>query len=273
MNAKEEHMREVSAGAIVYTLINKEINYLLIKDFHGNYGFPKGHLENDETEQMAAVREIKEETGIDITLDPSFREELNYVMPNGIDKTSIYFIGYYENQTPIKQPEEVDEILILPYGQAKDIITFDNMKEALTKADAYLRKRSMKKEELLQSIKFTLFSISAGIIQISSFALFNDVIKMGWWPSYLISLILSVLWNFTLNRKFTFKSASNVPMAMFKVFVYYLIITPLSTIFGNYLTGTLHMNDYLVTGIDMLINLITEFLYQKYYVFKDSLEK
>ena len=89
----------------------------------------------------------------------------------------------------------------------------------------------------------------------------------------MISLILSVLWNFTLNRNFTFKSASNVPVAMVKVFVYYLIFTPLSTLLGNYLTGTLHFNDYLVTGLNMLINLITEFLYQKYYVFKDSLNK
>ena len=131
----------------------------------------------------------------------------------------------------------------------------------------------MKKEDLLQSIKFTLFSVSAGIIQISTFAIFNDLIKIGWWPSYVLSLILSIIWNFTLNRKFTFKSASNIPSAMFKVFIYYLVFTPVTTILGNYLTGTLHFNDYLVTGMNMLINLITEFLYQKYYVFKDSLDK
>lgn len=131
----------------------------------------------------------------------------------------------------------------------------------------------MKNKSLIQSIKFILFSVSAGIIQIASFALFNDVIKMGWWPSYLISLILSVLWNFTLNRNYTFKSASNVPVAMLKVFVYYLIFTPTTTLLGNYLTGTLHLNDYLVTAMNMLLNLITEFLYQKYYVFKDSLNK
>jgi len=131
----------------------------------------------------------------------------------------------------------------------------------------------MKKEDLLQSIKFTLFSVSAGIIQISTFAIFNDLIKIGWWPSYVLSLILSIIWNFTLNRKFTFKSASNIPSAMFKVFIYYLIFTPVTTILGNYLTSTLHFNDYLVTGMNMLINLITEFLYQKYYVFKDSLDK
>ncbi|MCR4854773.1 MAG: GtrA family protein [Erysipelotrichaceae bacterium] len=128
-------------------------------------------------------------------------------------------------------------------------------------------------KDLIQTIKFTLFSISAGIIQLSSFALFNDVLKLGWWPSYLISLILSVLWNFTLNRNFTFKSASNVPVAMLKVFAYYCVFTPLSTILGNYLTSQLHWNDYLVTILNMLINLVTEFLYQKYYVFRDSLEK
>jgi putative flippase GtrA len=131
----------------------------------------------------------------------------------------------------------------------------------------------MNKNDLIQTLKFVLFSASAGIIQLGSFALFNDVIRMGWWPSYLISLILSVLWNFTLNRNFTFKSASNVPLAMAKVFAYYLVFTPSSTLLGNYLTGTLHWNDYVVTLINMAINLITEFIYQKYYVFKDALNK
>ncbi|MCR5095488.1 MAG: GtrA family protein, partial [Erysipelotrichaceae bacterium] len=126
----------------------------------------------------------------------------------------------------------------------------------------------MNKKDLIQTLKFVLFSASAGIIQLGSFALFNDVIRMGWWPSYVISLILSVLWNFTLNRNFTFKSASNVPLAMAKVFAYYLVFTPSSTLLGNYLTGTLHWNDYVVTLMNMAINLITEFIYQKYYVFK-----
>ena len=130
----------------------------------------------------------------------------------------------------------------------------------------------MNKKELLQTIKFTLFSISAGIIQISSFALFNEILKLKWWPSYLISLILSVLWNFTLNRKFTFQSAANVPVAMLKVFAYYCVFSPLSTLFGNRLVAV-GWNDYLVTGINMLINLVTEYLYQKYFVFRDTLNK
>lgn len=130
----------------------------------------------------------------------------------------------------------------------------------------------MDKKELLQTIKFTLFSISAGIIQISSFALFNEILKLKWWPSYLISLILSVLWNFTLNRKFTFQSASNVPVAMLKVFAYYCVFSPLSTLFGNRLVAV-GWNDYLVTGINMLINLVTEYFYQKYFVFRDTLNR
>ena len=128
-------------------------------------------------------------------------------------------------------------------------------------------------KDLMQTIKFTLFSLSAGIIQLGSFALLHDVFRLAWWPSYLISLILSVVWNFTLNRNFTFKSASNVPVAMAKVFAYYCVFTPLSTFVGNYLTGTLHFNDYLVTILNMLVNLVTEFLYQKYYVFKDTLHQ
>ena len=131
----------------------------------------------------------------------------------------------------------------------------------------------MNKKELLQTLKFTFFSISAGIIQLGSFALLNEVVKLGWWPSYLVSLILSVLWNFTLNRKFTFQSASNVPVAMLKVFAYYCVFTPLTTYLGNWLTGTLGWNDYLVTILNMALNLVTEFLYQKYYVFRDSLDK
>ena len=127
-------------------------------------------------------------------------------------------------------------------------------------------------KDLIQKIKFTLFSLSAGIIQITTFALLNDVVKLKWWPSYLISLVLSVIWNFTLNRNFTFKSASNVPIAMAKVFAYYCVFTPITTVLGNYLNVTLGWNDYLVTLINMILNLITEYLFQKYVVFKDTLE-
>jgi len=129
-----------------------------------------------------------------------------------------------------------------------------------------------KNKELVRAIKFALFSASAGIIQIGSFTLFNEVFKWRYWICYLIALVLSVIWNFTLNRKFTFKSANNVPIAMLKVFGYYCVFTPVSTILGNYLAETLGWNEYVVTVINMLFNFVTEFLFDKYVVFKDSID-
>ena len=133
----------------------------------------------------------------------------------------------------------------------------------------------MKKEntkELFRMLKFLLFSISAGIIEIGSFTLLNEFTPLKYWPSYLIALALSVVWNFTFNRKFTFQSANNVPIAMLKVLGYYAVFTPLSTLLGNYLTDTLLWNEYLVTAINMFINFVTEFLYQRYFVFGKSLD-
>ena len=123
-------------------------------------------------------------------------------------------------------------------------------------------------KEFIKFLKFTFFSISAGLIEIVSFSLLNELSHLPYWPCYIIALTLSVLWNFTLNRKFTFKSSSNVPVAMFKVFIYYLIFTPLSTIFGNFLVIK-GVNEYVATIINMIINFVTEFLYQKFIVFKD----
>ena len=129
-----------------------------------------------------------------------------------------------------------------------------------------------KKNELMRTVKFTLFSISAGIIQIGTFTLMNELLHWDYWVSYLISLVLSVIWNFTFNRKFTFKSAANVPIAMLKVFGYYLVFTPLSTLLEKYLTDTCGWNEYLVTVINMVINFVTEFLFDRFVVFRDSID-
>lgn len=126
------------------------------------------------------------------------------------------------------------------------------------------------KETVIQAIKFTLFSISAGVIQILSFALLYDLFKWDYWVSYLIALTLSVLWNFTFNRKFTFKSAANVPIAMVKVFAFYLVFTPLSTWGGDALEK-IGWPAYLVVALSMLLNFVTEFLYTKYFVFKNQI--
>lgn len=131
------------------------------------------------------------------------------------------------------------------------------------------------KKELLRTFKFILFSISAGIIQVLSFTLLNELLHLNYWVSYLISLTLSVLWNFTLNRKFTFKSAANVPIAMLKVAGFYLVFTPLSTWWTAVLTEPaygLMWNEYLVLIGTMLVNFAAEYLFQRFFVFGKSLD-
>lgn len=128
------------------------------------------------------------------------------------------------------------------------------------------------KKEVLRTLKFALFSASAGLIELGAFALLNELTDWSYWPCYLIALVLSVLWNFTLNRKFTFQSANNVPRAMALVALFYCVFTPLTTILGNYLAEDLMWNEYLVTGINMAINLTTEYLYDTFVVFRGSID-
>lgn len=128
-------------------------------------------------------------------------------------------------------------------------------------------------KELWRSIKFIFFSISAGLIQIVSFTLFEEVFHFVHWVSYLLALVLSVLWNFTLNRKFTFHSAGNIPVAMLKVAAFYLVFTPLSTWWTAVLTSpTIGWNEYLVLILTMLINFVTEYLYDRFVVFGKTLD-
>ena len=127
-------------------------------------------------------------------------------------------------------------------------------------------------KETWRFIKFVLVSASAGIIEMGSFALLNELLDWPYWPSYLIALVLSVLWNFTLNRKFTFRSAANVPKAMLLVLAYYAVFTPATTLLGNWLAEDLGWNEYLVTFINMLLNVTTEFLFQKYVVYRYQID-
>ena len=127
-------------------------------------------------------------------------------------------------------------------------------------------------KELWRSLKFLLFSISAGLIEIVVFSVLNEWTGWTYWPCYLIALVVSVLWNFTLNRRYTFQSANNVPVAMAKVFAFYCVFTPVSTIVGNYLAESLMWNEYLVTAVNMVANFTLEFLYDRFFVFRDSLD-
>lgn len=131
---------------------------------------------------------------------------------------------------------------------------------------------SEKRKETLRVVKFVMFSISAGVIEILSFTLLNELTDWPYWPCYLIALILSVIWNFTLNRKFTFKSVANVPVAMAKILAFYCVFTPVTTILGNYLAESLHWNEYIVTGINMGLNISTEYLYDRFVVFRKTLD-
>ena len=129
-----------------------------------------------------------------------------------------------------------------------------------------------KRKEIMRAVKFTLFSISAGVIEIVVFTLLDVLTKWPYWPCYLIALVLSVLWNFTLNRKFTFRSAANVPVAMLKVALFYAVFTPATTILGDYLADNVGWNEYLVTGLNMALNFVTEYLYDRFVVFGASLD-
>ena len=126
------------------------------------------------------------------------------------------------------------------------------------------------KENAAQVIKFVLFSASAGIIQAITFALMHELTSLPYTPCYLTALTLSVLWNFTLNREFTFKSANNVPIAMLKVAAFYCVFTPLSTWWGNALTD-IGWNEYAVLAVTMAANLTSEFLYDRFFVYRGSL--
>ena len=129
-----------------------------------------------------------------------------------------------------------------------------------------------KKKETARVIKFVLFSASAGIIQIGLFTLLNELAKWSYWPCYLIALVASVVWNFTLNRRYTFRSAASVPRAMALVALFYLVFTPCTTWLEHWLTDVKLWNDYLVTALNMVLNLVLEFLYDRFVVFRGTID-
>lgn len=122
-----------------------------------------------------------------------------------------------------------------------------------------------------QVVKFTLFSISAGLIQIAAFTLMETVFHLPYWPSYLTALVLSVLWNFTFNRRYTFRSDASVARSMLLVALFYAVFTPVSTWWGHALT-TAGWNDFLVLTGTMVINFVTEFLYQRFVVYRNRID-
>lgn len=126
-----------------------------------------------------------------------------------------------------------------------------------------------KLKEVFRVIKFVIVSASAGIIQAGSFTLLNEVFKCSYWVAYLPSLLLSVLWNFTINRKITFKATGNVKVAMLLVLAFYVVFTPVSTILGN-IAAENQINEYIILAVTMISNLVLEFLYTRYFVYRNT---
>ncbi|MHB1453984.1 MAG: GtrA family protein [Saccharofermentanales bacterium] len=126
------------------------------------------------------------------------------------------------------------------------------------------------KQNIVQFVKFTLFSASAGLIQAVSFTLMFEFAHLSYWFCYLVALILSIIYNFTVNRRFTFKSTANIPIAMLKVFGYYAVFTPLSTWGGYYLTE-IGINEYLVLAVSMIANFVTEYLFTRFVVYRNTI--
>ncbi len=133
----------------------------------------------------------------------------------------------------------------------------------------------MNKKSLLQAVKYFLFSVSAGVIQAVSFALLFNVLlganQSLFWVCHITALVLSIVWNFTLNRKYTFQSANNVPVAMLKVAGFYVVFTPVSAYLGQ-LAASAGWNGLLVEALTMVANFVLEFLFYKYVVFAEKKE-
>ena len=126
-------------------------------------------------------------------------------------------------------------------------------------------------KELIRAVKFTLISLSAGIIQIGSFTLFYELFKWEYWLAYLVSLLLSIIWNFTINRKLTFKSAGNVPKAMAQLLGFYAVFTPVTMLGGQWVEN-LGVHGIIVEGVTMILNFVLEFLFCRFVIYRDSLD-
>ena len=131
---------EKSCGAVVFTRTAKGIEYVIVRSLEGYFGFPKGHCEADETEEETAVREIKEEVGLQVIIDSGFRMTETYSPKDGFIKDVVYFVAYSESMDTTMQAEEVQNIRWVKLEEAKELIEFRSMQEIIIMADAYLSK-------------------------------------------------------------------------------------------------------------------------------------
>lgn len=148
------------------------------------------------------------------------------------------------------------------------------MSENTTKVENKTTDKKEKKDmkEIIRAVKFAIVSMSAGIVELGVFTLMNEFSGLKYWPCYLTALIASVVWCYTVNRRYTFKSGKPIPVVLAYAAAFYAVFTPATTVLGNYLAETLLWNEYLVTIINMTINLVTEYLYDTYVVYRNNMD-
>ncbi len=132
------HIRkEKSCGAVVVRRVKGGYLTLLIQHRGGHWGFPKGHVENDETESETAIREIREETGLEVTLDTNFRQSVVYSPRNYIEKEVIYFTAITDTRETVPQPEEIRRADWFTFDEASLQLSHENDIQILRKAQKY----------------------------------------------------------------------------------------------------------------------------------------
>ena len=144
--------------------------------------------------------------------------------------------------------------------------------EEAVKPEETTQKKSFWDGEVWRAIKYAMISASAGAIEFLVFTVLNEFTNWRYWPCYLIALIISIIWNFYINRRFTFRSDVDAAGALLKIAGYYAIFTPVSTWGGDYLAETLGWNEYLVTVLNLFFNLITEYTFQRLVVYGNKVD-
>ena len=131
---------EVSCGAIVFTRKDNEIYFAIVKSLEGFYGFPKGHIEGNETEEETALREIYEEIGIKPQIIAGFRTTDEHTIPNKNDviKRIVYFLAEYDNQQICYEEEELEGAYLMTYKEAMDAFQFESSKRILNEAKEFI---------------------------------------------------------------------------------------------------------------------------------------
>ena len=139
---------ETSCGAVVFTAESGDVKYVIIRSVEGIYGFPKGHMEAGETKRQTAIREIKEETGLDVMICDGFSVTQEYPLPKKPDtlKRVHFFLAKYAGQKIVYQKEELSAAFLLPFEDAVNALSFDNQREVISAANDFIKSHGLDKK-------------------------------------------------------------------------------------------------------------------------------